>query len=68
LGVPEQPGFYVAAYTVVNVGAGYHWDRYSFHLNVDNALNQKFWWQASSRTSLAPYPGLNPRFTFTIHL
>ncbi|MDB6165352.1 MAG: TonB-dependent receptor plug [Lacunisphaera sp.] len=68
LGVPEQPGFYVAPYTVVNAGAGYKWGRYHFNLNVDNALNQKFWWQASSRTSLYPYAGLTARFTVTIHL
>jgi outer membrane receptor for ferrienterochelin and colicin len=68
LGVPEQPGFYVKAYNVVNAGAGYQWGRYHFNLNVDNALNQKFWWQASSRTSLYPYAGLTARLTVTIHL
>jgi len=68
LGVPEQPGFYVAQYTVVNAGAGYHWHHYGVHLNVDNALNKQFWWQASSRTSLVPYPGANLRLTFTVHL
>lgn len=68
LGVPELPGFYVPAFTVLNVGAGYRPSRkYEFNLNIDNALNEKFWWQASSRTSLAPYPGLNVRFTITVH-
>lgn len=69
LGVPELPGFYIPAYTVLNAGAGYRPSKkYEFNLNIDNLLNEKFWWQASSRTSLAPYPGLNVRFTITIHL
>ena len=68
LGVPEQPGFYLAPHTVANVGGGYRLGRYHFNLNVDNVLNEKFWWQASSRTSLAPYPGIDVRFTIAIHL
>jgi iron complex outermembrane receptor protein len=68
LGVPEQPSFYVNAFTVLNVGAGYGYGRYHFNLNVDNALNQKFWWQPASRISVSPYPGATFRFTTTIHL
>ena len=67
LGVAQQVGFYVAAYNVVNAGAGYEFGRYKFNLNVDNALNDKFWWQASSRTSLSPYPTINVRTTVTVH-
>ena len=61
LGVPEQVGFYVAAFNVINAGAGYKFHHYSFSLNVDNALNQRFWWQASSRSSLASYPSIGIR-------
>jgi iron complex outermembrane receptor protein len=67
-GVPEQPGFYVKAYTVLNAGGGYQWGRYKFNLNVNNALNQRFWWQANSRTSLAPYPGTTVTLTINVHI
>ena len=67
LGVPEQPGFYVAAWTVYNAGASYRWNRYSFTLNVDNALNSQFWWQPSSRISVSPYPGITCRLTTSVH-
>ncbi len=68
LGVAELPGFYVAAYNIINAGAGYKIDRYQFNLNVDNVANTKAWWQASSRTSLFPYPPITFRFTMTVHL
>jgi iron complex outermembrane receptor protein len=67
-GIIEQPGFYVAGWTVLNAGAGYGWGRYHVNLNVDNALNSKFWWQPASRVSVSPYPGLTARVTFTAHL
>jgi iron complex outermembrane recepter protein len=66
-GVPQQPGFYIAAWTVVNVGAGYEWQRIRFNLNIDNVLNAKFWWQPASRISVSPYPGLTARLTTTVH-
>lgn len=68
LGVPQLPGYYVAAFNVINAGAGYQLGRYKFNLNVDNVLDSKFWWQAQSRTSLAPYPGITFRLTMTVHL
>jgi outer membrane receptor protein involved in Fe transport len=68
LGAAELPGFYVPAFTIANAGAGYFWSRYRVNLNVDNALNTKAWWQASSRSSLAPYPGTTIRLTFVIHI
>jgi len=68
LGVPELPGYYEKAYNVVNTGAGYKWGRYKFNLTVDNALNSKFWWQAQSRSSVPPYPGLTVIFSVKIHL
>ena len=64
---PEQPGFYLAPWTVLNAGAGYTWRRYRFNLNVDNVLNSKFWWQASGRQSVVPYPGITVRFTTRVH-
>jgi outer membrane receptor protein involved in Fe transport len=66
LGVPQQPGFYVKPWTVLNLGAGYEWRRYRFNLNVDNALNSKFWWQPARRISVSPYPGLTARFTTSV--
>jgi iron complex outermembrane receptor protein len=68
LGVPDQIGYYVRAWTVANAGASYRWKNYRFNLNVDNVLNQRFWWQPSSRIDVVPYPGLAVRFSVTIHL
>jgi iron complex outermembrane receptor protein len=67
LGVPEQPGFYLAAYSVVHAGASCQLGNYRFNLNVDNVLNKRFWWQAQSRASIQPYPGLTVTFTATVH-
>jgi iron complex outermembrane recepter protein len=68
LGVAEQPGFYVPEYTVGNVGASYHWSRYKVSLNINNVTDEKFWWQAQSRTSLVPYPGTQFLVTVSMHL
>jgi iron complex outermembrane recepter protein len=65
-GVPTQPGYYVAAWTVYNAGASYRWDRFRFNLNVDNLLNSKFAWQPASRLSVSPYPGATVRLTTDI--
>ena len=67
-GVPQQPGYFVPAYTVINAGGSYGIGKYQFNLNVDNALNNHFWYGAQGRNSLIAYPGLNVRFTVTIHL
>ena len=66
LGVPQQPGFFIAPWTVVNAGAGYTYGRYRLSLNVDNLLDQKFWWQPASRISVSPYPGLTVRLTTSV--
>ncbi len=66
LGVPTQPGFYVAAWTVYNAGASYRWRNLRFNLNVDNVLNAKFVWQPASRLSVSPYPGLTWRLTTAV--
>jgi outer membrane receptor protein involved in Fe transport len=66
LGVPELPGFYIAAWTVYNAGAGYHWGRYHFNLNVDNLLDSRFIWQPNGRTSVSPYPGTAVRLTTSV--
>jgi outer membrane receptor protein involved in Fe transport len=47
--VPQQPGYYLPEWTVINAGAGYQWNRWRFNLNLDNLLNAKFPWQPSSR-------------------
>jgi outer membrane receptor protein involved in Fe transport len=65
-GVPRQPGYYVAAWNVINTGASYQWERYRFNLNVDNALNSKFAWQPAGRNSVSPYPGFTIRFTTSV--
>ncbi len=61
--VPAQPGFYTAAWHVINVGAAYHYERWSFNLNVDNLENRKFGWQPASRLTISPYPELTWRLT-----
>lgn len=66
-GVPQQPGFFIAPWTVCNVGAGYAWRRYRFNLNADNLFDRKFIWQPAGRNSVSPYPGLTVRFTTSIH-
>jgi outer membrane receptor for ferric coprogen and ferric-rhodotorulic acid len=68
LGVPEQPGFYIRPWTIVNAGAGYGWDNIKVNVNVDNALNSKFLWAPASRQSVSEYPGLTARLTLTIKL
>ena len=68
LGVPELPGFYVKGYDIFNAGGGYTFGRYRLNLLVDNVLNTKAWWQASSRSSLFPYPGITFHVTLTIHI
>jgi iron complex outermembrane recepter protein len=67
LGVPEQPGFYIAPWTVYNAGAGYRWGRYHLNLNVDNLLDSRFIWQPTGRNSVSPYPGTTVRLTVSIH-
>ncbi len=64
--VPNQPTFYVKAWTAVNAGAGYGWSRYRFNLNVDNVLDSKFVWQPAGRNSVSPYPGLTVRLTTVV--
>jgi len=68
LGVPEQPGFYVDGWTVINAGAGYGWSRYRINLNVDNVANSKFLWQPASRQSVPGYPGITVKATFSVHI
>jgi hypothetical protein len=67
LGVPYQPGFYLAAYTVVNAGAGCQLGNYRFNLNVNNALNKHFWSQAQARSSAQPYPSTTITLTVRRH-
>jgi outer membrane receptor protein involved in Fe transport len=68
LGVPDQVGYYIAAWTAANAGGSYRWRNILFNLNVDNVLNQRFWWQPASRNSVCPFPGLAVRLAMTIHL
>ena len=68
LGVPQQVGYYIKAWTAANAGASYRWHNYRFNLNVGNVLNQRFWWQPASRQSVCPYPGLSVRLSVTVHL
>jgi outer membrane receptor protein involved in Fe transport len=68
LGVPQQVGYYIAAWTAANAGASYQWKNYRFNLTVGNVLNQKFWWQPASRQSVCPYPARSVRLAVTMHL
>jgi iron complex outermembrane receptor protein len=67
-GIPEQPGFFVPAWTVVNAGAGYTWDRYHIGLNLDNLANSHFFWDPAGRNSVPVYSGLTVRVTLSIHI
>lgn len=67
-GVPQQPGYLVPAFTIINVGAGYEFGRYGFHLNVSNVADTHAWWMAQARSSLAPYPGRNITLTVKVKL
>ncbi|HEX3728164.1 MAG TPA: hypothetical protein VHV47_00035, partial [Opitutaceae bacterium] len=66
LGVPEQPSFYVAGWTVFNGGAGYVWNRYRVNLDVDNLLDRRFFWDPAGRNSVPVYDGMTIRSTFTV--
>jgi len=68
LGVPELPGYYLPAFTVVNAGGHYDLNNCDFHLNVNNVLNQRFFWAAQSRNSASPYPGANVTLSMTVHV
>jgi outer membrane receptor protein involved in Fe transport len=57
LGVPEQPGYLLPAWTVGNAGASYKAGRWRFDLEVENLLNARFGWQPAGRNSVSPYPG-----------
>jgi iron complex outermembrane receptor protein len=67
LRVPEQPGFYISAWTVCNLGAGYQRGRYRINVNVENALDSRFVWQPAGRNSVSPYPGTTLRLTYGMH-
>jgi iron complex outermembrane receptor protein len=68
LGVPEQPGFFLAAYNVTNAGAGYTISNYRFNLNVNNVFNQRFWYEAAARATPTGYPGICIKLTVTVHM
>jgi iron complex outermembrane receptor protein len=63
---PAQPGFFTAAWHVVNVGAAYRYDRWSFNLNIDNVENRRFGWQPASRLTVSPYPEITWRLTTAV--
>ncbi len=65
LGVPEQPSFYVAGWTVLNGGAGYAWGRYKINVDVDNLLDRRFFWDPAGRNSVPVYDGITFRTTLT---
>lgn len=66
-GVPEQPGFYLADWTVYNAGGSYRIGRYQFNLDVENLANARFAWQPAGRNSVSPYPARTFRVITTIH-
>ncbi len=66
LGVVTKISFFAPARTIVNVGGSYRIGRYRVNLNVDNVLDKETIWQPSGRFSLAPYPGINYRFSTTV--
>jgi iron complex outermembrane receptor protein len=66
LGVVTKISFFVPARTIANIGASYKVGKYRLNLNVDNVFDKKTIWQPSGRFSLAPYPGINYRFSTTL--
>ncbi len=67
LGVVEVPGYYLPAVTIANVGVSYRQKRYALNLTVDNALDQKGFWQAAGRADVPPIPERNVRFSTTVY-
>lgn len=63
LGVIQQVGFYLPAFTIYNAGASYAWDKYSLNLTVDNVFDHRGFWQAAGRGAVPPIPGINVRLT-----
>jgi iron complex outermembrane receptor protein len=66
LGIVTKISFFAPARTIANVGASYKFGKYRVNLNVDNVFDKKTIWQPSGRFSLAPYPGINYRFSTTV--
>ena len=66
LGVVTKISFFAPARTIVNVGGSYRIGRYRVNLNIDNLFDKETIWQPSGRFSLAPYPGINYRFSTTL--
>jgi iron complex outermembrane receptor protein len=66
LGVIQQVGFYLPAFTIYNAGASYAWDQYTVNLTVDNVFNHKGFWQAAGRGAVPPIPGTNIRFSASV--
>jgi iron complex outermembrane receptor protein len=68
-GAIGQPAFYLAPYTIVNAGATYAWGRrYLLTLNLDNVLDNKYFWDAASTASISPGAGTGVRMSMTIKL
>ena len=67
LGVVTQVSFFAPARTITNAGASYRLGKYRLNANVDNLFDKKTIWQPSGRFSLAPYPGINYRFSTTLN-
>jgi len=66
LGVIQQVGFYLPAFTIYNAGAGYTWKNLTFNLAIDNVTDHKGFWQAAGRGAVPPIPGTNVRLTTTV--
>ena len=65
LGVVAQPSFFLAPVTLLNLGARYTWDKVSFSLNVDNALNKEYIGIPTARTNAGLGLPRNVRLTTT---
>ncbi len=52
--IPNQPSFYVAQRTLLQVGVGFEQPRWTIRALVDNATNHNYIQTAGSRTSLLP--------------
>jgi iron complex outermembrane receptor protein len=67
LGVVTQPSFYLAPVTLLNLGGRYTWQKFSFELNIDNALDKDYIGIPTSRTNAGVGLPRNIRFTTTYH-
>jgi iron complex outermembrane receptor protein len=63
--IPNQPSFYLAARSLVDLSASYTRGAWTYQANVDNLLDEDYLLASLSRNTLYAGPGLNVRGSVT---